>query len=151
MNDAISYDNVLVPTDGSEAAEASLAHAMTIARDHGCSIHALYVIDQRMTMAAEADTRERLLESMEREGQQALETIADRLERAGLKSESAMREGTPAKEILAYAADVGIDLIVIANSGKSPREKRLAMGSVSERVVEESSLPVLVIKAPDVS
>ncbi len=140
-----SYEEVLVPTDGSEAVTTSTAHALSVG-DDSTRVHALYVVDQRVTMSAPANTREELQATLQEEGQAAVSSVADQVEGAGRQSSTAIREGTPSKEILEYAQQEGIDLIVIGSSGKSPREKVMTMGSVSERVVDNATLPVLVVK-----
>src|SRR6185436_1025184 len=59
----------------------------------------------------------------------------------------AFLEGDPAAEISRYAADAGIDVIVIGTHGRTG-EERLKMGSVAERVMREASCSVLVVKLP---
>ncbi|WP_049924930.1 universal stress protein [Halopiger goleimassiliensis] len=139
------YDDVLIPTDGSETVSETLAHALSIASDNEATVHALYVVDSRITAAA-ADDATDLERSLEEEGQAAIEDVVDRAADAGLETVGDIRKGTPAKTILEYAADEGIDLIVIGTRGKSPREKVTSLGSVSERVVDNADVPVLVVR-----
>jgi nucleotide-binding universal stress UspA family protein len=56
-------------------------------------------------------------------------------------------EGDPASEIIRYAADAGIDVIVIGTHGRTGAD-RLAMGSVAEKVMREAPCSVLVVKLP---
>jgi nucleotide-binding universal stress UspA family protein len=56
-------------------------------------------------------------------------------------------EGDPATEISRYAADAGIDVIVIGTHGRTGVD-RLVMGSVAEKVMREASCSVLVVKLP---
>ena len=56
-------------------------------------------------------------------------------------------DGDPAREIAAYAADAGIDVIVIGTHGRTGVD-RLVMGSVDERVMREAPCSVLVVKLP---
>lgn len=140
------YDRVLVPTDGSETVETTLEHGLRIARDHGATVHALYVIDNRVVRSADGDAREELEHTLEDEGRDAVDAVESRALEADLEVISEIRSGTPHKEILDYAEETGIDLIAIGSHGKSPREKLLTMGSVSERVVDNSPVPVLVVR-----
>ena len=139
------YTDVLVPTDGSEAAETAVDHAIAVAADNDATVHTVYVVDIRVTMAAEDGIRDELAEDLREEGDAAVERIADRAAEAGIPTEHHVLRGTPWKKILEYTEDAGIDLIVIGTAGKSPREKRMRLGSVSERVVDDATVPVLVI------
>lgn len=139
------YERILVPTDGSEAADVAIDHAVSIASDNGAVLHAFYVIDDRILMAAEADTRPELRTSLEAEGDAAVERIATRAEEADLEVTWDINTGTPSKEILDVVDSAAIDLVVMGTAGKSPREKRIGMGSVSERVVGKAGVPVMVV------
>jgi len=140
------YDDVLVPTDGSDTVSETLDHALPIASDNDATVHALYVVDSRITAAAsDADATE-LEASLEAEGNDAVAAIEARAESADLDSVGEIRTGTPAKTILEYADEQGIDLIVIGTRGKSPREKVTSLGSVSERVVDNAPVPVFVVR-----
>jgi nucleotide-binding universal stress UspA family protein len=139
------YDSVLVPTDGSEMIDTTLEHGLQIAMDNDATVHALYVVDSRVARAAE-DAREEVESSLQAEGEQAIEHVRSRVEDASLEATGEIRSGTPQKEILEYTDEHGIDLIAIGTHGKSPREKLLSMGSVTERVVDNASVPVLVVR-----
>lgn len=56
-------------------------------------------------------------------------------------------EGDPAAELVRYAADAGIDVIVIGTHGRTGVD-RLVMGSVAEKVMREAPCSVLVVKLP---
>ncbi|ELY62298.1 universal stress protein [Natronolimnohabitans innermongolicus] len=140
------YDDILVPTDGSATITETLAHGLPIAEDNDATVHALYVVDSRITAAATEETGPELERSLEDEGQTAVADVADDASARGLETETAVEKGTPSKTILEYAEDNGIDLIVIGTQGKSPREKVTSLGSVSERVVDNASIPVFVVR-----
>jgi len=74
-----------------------------------------------------------------------LETI--RPENPGIPVHHVFLEGDPAAEIVRYAIDVGIDLIVIGTHGRTGVE-RLLMGSVAERIMRDAPCSVLVVKLP---
>jgi len=140
------YDDVLIPTDGSDTISQTLAHGLPIAANNDATVHSLYVVDSRVTAAAGEDTSTDLERTLEDEGQKAVATVAERATAEGLETVSEVRQGTPAKTILEYADEQGIDLIVIGTRGKSPREKVTSLGSVSERVVDNASIPVFVVR-----
>ncbi len=139
------YDNVLVATDGSSGTTETLEHAVSIARDNDSTLHGLYVVDRRLFLAAEKDTQDDVRQSLVEEGEVALDDIAVRGEEAGLTVETEMIDGIPHKTITEYAEDTGIDLVVMGTHGRTGRDRVANLGSVTERVVEESPVPVLVV------
>ena len=145
MADPIRYDHILVPTDGSEPAMAATDHALSLAGLHDAVVHAVYVVDNRITMAAAADTREDLEDTLREEGTAAVEQVTERAADRDVDVRTAIAHGTPSKEILEYVDDHEIDVVVMGSAGKTPREKLMRMGSVSERVVEAGLVPVLVV------
>ncbi len=139
------YDTVLVPTDGSDAVDRTLDHALPIAEQSDATVHALYVIDQRITQAAEENTAA-VRSTLETEGAEAVATVVSRAQDRGLDTVETIRTGTPWKVILEYAESAGADLIAIGAHGKTPREKVTSMGSVSDRVIDNASVPVFVVR-----
>ena len=140
------YDSILVPTDGSETIDGTLEHALRMAADTGATIQALFVIDTRVIHATSGELREDLVDDLAEQGANAVEAVADRAEAAGIDVETAVRKGTPDKQIINYATETDTDVIVIGTHGKTPREKLQSLGSVSERVVDTADIPVFVIK-----
>ncbi|WP_265111653.1 universal stress protein [Halosolutus halophilus] len=140
------YDDILIPTDGSSTVPETLAHGLPIAATNDATVHALYVVDSRITAAASDEMGSDLEQSLEAEGREAVAAVEDRAAAEGLDAVGEVREGTPSKAILEYADENGIDLIVIGTRGKSPREKVTSLGSVSERVVDNASIPVFVVR-----
>ena len=140
------YETVLVPTDGSDTVEQTLPHALRLASDTGAKIEVVYVVDTRAIHASEPDERETVEAELETEGETAVEVVADRAAAEGIECETAIRRGTPDKEIVRHAEETDTDVIVIGTDGKTPREKLQALGSVSERVVDNAPIPVFVIK-----
>jgi len=140
------YDTVLVPTDGSDTVEQTLPHALRLAADTNATIQVLYVVDTRAIHAADADEREAVEADLVDAGEEAVEVVADRAAAEDIEYETEVRRGTPDKEIVRHADEHDSDVIVIGTDGKTPREKLQALGSVSERVVDNASIPVFVIK-----
>ena len=140
------YETVLVPTDGSDTVEQTLPHALRLASDTGAAIQVVYVVDTRAIHASDPDERETVEAELEPEGETAVEVVADRAAAEGIECETAIRRGTPDKEIVRHAEETDTDVIVIGTDGKTPREKLQALGSVSERVVDNAPIPVFVIK-----
>jgi nucleotide-binding universal stress UspA family protein len=140
------YETLLVPTDGSDTVDRTLPHALRMATDHDATVHALYVVDQRVVKASSGDLVEDVRADLERQGEAAVEAIAERAGEAGVDAETAVRYGTPDKEIVDYAAEADADVIVIGPHGKTPRRKVEGLGSVSDRVVDDAGTSVFLVK-----
>lgn len=139
------YDDILVPTDGSDGTEQTLDHAIEIAQNHDATVHAISVMDQRVYLAAEDDERPEIKERLEGDAKEAIEELTERLADTGLELETAIVDGTPYKEILHYADGHDIDLVTIGTHGRTGRDRLENLGSVTERVVREADRTVLVV------
>jgi nucleotide-binding universal stress UspA family protein len=76
------------------------------------------------------------------------EEARERLRRAGLDAAACVRDGDPAAELLAEAAETAADLIVVGSRGRTGLA-RLALGSVARRVLHHASASVLIVRCPD--
>ena len=139
------YDDVLVPTDGSDGTGKALDHAMAVARAHGGTLHSIYVVDRRLYRAAAERTTEEIKESLEEEVEAALDDVRERVEEEGLDCVTTMVDGIPHREILDYSERAGVDLVVMGTHGHTGPERIANLGSTTERVVEDGSVPVLVV------
>ena len=140
------YERVLVPTDGSGAMEPVIEHAVGLAAEHGATVHALYVANTASLNDLPADAGwEGVTEALHREGERAIATVESGAKRRGVPAERAVREGSPPDEIVAYAQQQDCDIIVMGTHGRSGVD-RLLLGSVAERVVRSSTVPVLTIR-----
>ena len=154
------FANILVPLDGSALSERALAMAHHLARSSDPSLHLLHVIalraelealhssgDESMTVLEMArDAARRLREAQTARGQAYLQGLAAQLQHAGLQVTTALREGAADEQIVAYAQEHAIDLIIMSSHGHSG-VKRLFLGSVTDRVIRAGQTPVLVVPA----
>lgn len=138
------YDHVLVPTDGSDAAEAAFDHAFDLAARYDATIHALYVVDTAVygTLDARSDL---VVDALCEQGESAVGAVRERGEKAGVPVVEEVARGSPARTILDYVADEGIDLVVMGTHGRRGLD-RLVLGSVTERVLRSSPAPVMVVR-----
>jgi nucleotide-binding universal stress UspA family protein len=139
------YDEILLPTDGSDAAEAAVEHAVRLARTYDARVHVLYVVEP--LPAAEYDATS-VLDALRREGDRVTGETADRLERSELETVTAVRTGAAHRVILDYAAESGIDLIVMGTHGRRGLG-RVLLGSVAEKVVRLADQPVMTVRYED--
>jgi len=140
------YETILLPTDGSSGTTEALEHALTIADDQDATVHVLYVLDKRHYMAASDDSKDEIRRSLEEEAERAIDDAEVRLEEEGIDCETSSIEGIPHKAITDYAADEGMDLVVMGTHGKTGPERLASLGSTTERVVKNSEKPVLVVE-----
>jgi nucleotide-binding universal stress UspA family protein len=86
-----------------------------------------------------------VLEEMEAEARQYLETTAEKVRSAGLTTTGIVRTGIPAEVILAEACELG-DIVVMSTHGRSGVD-RWFLGSVADAVVRHGDIPVLVVRS----
>jgi|SRR5205814_1747036 nucleotide-binding universal stress UspA family protein len=154
------FAQILVPLDGSELSEKALAMAQNLASASGTSLHLLQVIslqpelDARRGIGGESvtvlemaqDAARRLIEVQTARGKEYLEGLAVQLRRAGIHVTTVIREGAADENIVEYAKEQDIDLIVMSTHGRSGF-KRFFVGSVTDRVIRAGETPVLVLPA----
>jgi nucleotide-binding universal stress UspA family protein len=141
------YDEILVPTDGSPAAEAALDHAIDLASTYGARLHALYIVDAAAFSSVEAGA-ELVVDALEEEGQRAVERVHDAGAEAGVDVVASVQSGSASKSILRYVDDNDVDLVVMGTHGRRGVE-RFLLGSVTERVVRSADVPVMTVRMPD--
>jgi nucleotide-binding universal stress UspA family protein len=139
------YDEIMVPVDGSERAERALEDAFAIAETTDARIHAVNVVDIASVSTASGYAVEEFVERRKTSGENATEQAAEQARERGLDAVTAVRRGTPAHTLLAYADENGIDLITMATAGRSGID-RFLLGSTTERLIRESSVPVIAVQ-----
>jgi len=138
------YETILVPTDGSPGAEAAAAHAVDLAKEHGAAVHALYVVDVRMSPISADMDHDEVVTLVDESGERPTTTVLDRAERVGVPAVETIRLGIPHECIREYAEAEGIDLVVMGTHGRTGIEHAL-IGSVTERIVRTLDVPVLTV------
>ncbi|WP_267642212.1 universal stress protein [Haloarchaeobius amylolyticus] len=141
------YDDILIPTDGKDGSQVAIEHGVDLAERHGARVHGLFVIDEDVfEHYAATDAIENAEAALADLGEDALYQVASAADGANLDFEAVEVRGKPHEAILEYAADHGIDCIVMGEGQHSDEYRRL-LGSCTERVVRLSDVPVLVVKA----
>lgn len=139
----MSYETILIPTDGSEAVDGAVDRALELAETYGATVHALYVVRPVYTVEEGA---ERVYAALEEAGEHATAEVAERAADAGIEATTAIRHGPPHREILAYADGHDVDLIAMGTHGRTGLGRYL-LGSVTEKVVRLADVPVLTVRA----
>jgi len=139
------FENILVATDGSEHGYRAANIALDLGKISGGKVTAIYVADTNRTSHLPDDMllfsiRELLL----KEGKEALKHVEDLAREKGVAYEGVVVEGNPGSEIISYAESAKMDIIIIGAVGRTGLDKFL-LGSVAEKVVRNSKIPVLTI------
>lgn len=138
------YDRVLLPTDGSEAAEAAAKHAYSHADRYNAELYVLHVIPESETTSIVGHGSDRF-DTLEARGHDAIKPLVEDAAARDLSVTSAIEVGTPYREILAYVDEQDIDLVVMSTRGRSG-VGRVLMGSVTERVIRVGETPVVAVQ-----
>jgi nucleotide-binding universal stress UspA family protein len=164
------YKKILVPLDGSKLAECALPHAQELARGCDTAEVILVSVTERVQgyRAVEGSTvpfvlsgggfgsaiqppPQRLVPEAfgkkEKQAERYLGRIAEKLQSKGVKVHTEVLFWPPAEAIASYAEQNGADIIVMSSHGRSGLS-RWAYGSVADRVLRASCVPVLMVRAP---
>jgi len=157
---------ILVTTDLSEFSLAAFEYATTASIFFNAEIFLLYVYEGSSVRPVKMTGRDSHLSEVdgaalnrahgdrqphghahysEEEALKALKEFVQSSISSGLNVHTVVRCGTPAEEIIRYARQEGIDLIVIATHGRTGL-RHIMMGSVAEKIVRLSTIPVLSVK-----
>jgi nucleotide-binding universal stress UspA family protein len=137
----INVQRILYPTDFSSYSNQAYLHALSLAETHGAGLAIVHTLvpgatrlDEDASLPADRNYWRKQLEQIHPLDQ-------------SLPVEHVLLEGDPATQIVQYARDNGIDLIVMGTHGRTGTE-RLLVGSVAEKVMRDSPCSVLVVKLP---
>ncbi len=143
----MAYKKILVSLDGSALAEAALPHAQTLASDEDAQIILLRVSADPAAEFSFSDPSiaDNLIQEMEVETLSYMQSVRGKLQKAGFRTSFLIRQGAIAETILQVAAEINADVIVMSTHGRSG-VKRWLLGSVADRVVTHSEVPVMLIR-----
>lgn len=148
------YKNIVVPLDGSELAECVLPHVETVTR--GCKsppkvtlvrvvepLHLYGGLESRFS----SEERRRVENEGINVARSYLDQIANQLKTKGITAKSEVLHGDAINTLVDYMNEKEIDLVVIASHGRSGIS-RWVWGSVADRIIRSSCVPVLMVRAP---
>ena len=141
------YRKILVPLDGSKTAEGVLPHAQALAYSEGAELVLLIVAANPALDYAFSDPgiAQRAEEDQEERSKKYMAEAERQLKSAGFKVSTLLRVGAVAEVILAVAEEMQVDVIAMSTHGRTGPARWL-LGSVAERVVRNSKVPVLLIR-----
>ena len=152
------YRRILVPLDGSKLAECALPHAEELTRDRNTGELILVSATEQVHARTRAPEALELYHSAgpevtvtfgkkHGEAQRYLNKVAEKLKAKGIKARTEVLPWPPAEAIADYAERDSADIIVMSTHGRSG-PSRWAFGSVADKVLRSSCVPVLLIRAP---
>ncbi len=129
----ISFDNIVVPLNGSSLAEQVLPVARSFARSYGSNLNLISVSAKELDDPDQAEY---------------LELVANLIKADGLDANFQTRPGKPAEEIDSFATEINADLIIMTTRGKFSVDK-IVSDSIAQRVVKKTLTPTLLIRPTD--
>jgi len=148
----IDLHRILVPTDFSKFSQAALTYATAFAEKFDAELHLLHVVQNLAMMIPDSVN---VMPPVGPSVEQLTHAVTEALDRLVVenhlesrKIRKAVREGTPFYEIIQYAKEADIDLIVMGTHGHSGLVHVL-LGSVTEKVVRKAPCPVLTVRHPE--
>ncbi len=143
------YKKILAPLDGSELSECSLEHIRSVATGcHVPEVLLLWVVEPlRQVVELGEDWRRKAETRIQSEAENYLSKLADDLKKEGVAAEAVVVSGRPADMILDYANQNQVDLIIMSTHGRSG-VSRWFLGSVAEKILRHSLIPVLTVSPP---
>jgi len=140
------FDPVLVPLDGSLLAECVLPHVVAIARAFNAKVNLLRVLDKNQA-SEKAQLFDLLNWQISKTGAKLyLEKINTRLQKSGLRIETAVLEGLVAESITEYALSRGVKLVILSSHGRSGLSQ-WGISSVTQKITFSAPTSVLIIRA----
>ena len=152
------YKNILLPIDGSENSKRAAVHAIDIADSSNGDITILFVVEPYyprlpvLPIATLPTPDENYYIEVREEGKKIIKDFENKLKENQCKGKcknvhinSLIKEGKAYIEIINTIAEEKVDLVVMGASGRHSALDRFTLGSVTERVIREAGVPIMVI------
>lgn len=147
------FERILIATDGSKHSERAAEAGIEMARLYGSTITALFVMDIGKEYGPLGDLISKVADdliagirsNLQNQGEQATKRVEEMAKAAGIGVFSKITEGYPAEDIIRIATEGDMNLIVMGGIGATGLE-RFLLGSVADKVVRSSKIPVLVVR-----
>jgi nucleotide-binding universal stress UspA family protein len=147
------YKRILIATDGSELATKAMHHGIALAKLDKSPVSVMVVTNNWTPFEMAEDYSRGITDPVRSYEARATEAAKTVLDKAGEAAKSQgvdctlihVADKRPAEGILATAAEVGADLIVMASHGRRG-VSRLLLGSQANEVVTHSKVPVLIVR-----
>lgn len=152
------YERILVPLDGSEVGEAALPYVEELVSKLAPNTKVEVTLLQVITMLTHHVTIDasvvrvvlytgKELEQIRNEAKDYLHRVGERLRSKGITVKAKVSTGHAAEEIIKAAKETEAGLIAMSTHGRSG-VRRWALGSVTDKVLQEGTIPVLTVRPP---
>ena len=146
--------NILLPTDFSNISLTAAEYAVELADQYKAKLHVLNVLEKTPPILAIRSldiSREKIIKSIDADAKEQLDGCVNKIRKIkDVEIVAAIQKGIDYEEIIKYSRDKKIDVIVIATHGRTGILHTL-LGSVAEKVIRYSKIPVLVTTPPSKS
>lgn len=148
----VHYRKILVPLDGSNLSTEALPHARALATVTGAALILFQVVPDPSSRGEVLDQSRNIIHSEDRErafidqAARWLQGVAEALQLHHLDAEAVVQVGAPALQIVDYAREQHIDLIIMSTHGRSGLA-RWVYGSVADKVLQSAPCPVLLVRS----
>ena len=147
------YKKVMVPLDGSQLVECVLLHVEAIAK--GCQVQNVvfvravepFYVPPSSDYSFSEEQKAQINEEHGKEAKDYLNNLVSQTKYGGVNVQSEVITGRAAEKLADYATKNGVDLIIIATHGRSGIT-RWVWGSVADRILRSSCVPILMVLAP---
>lgn len=136
------YDDILVPTDGSDAAVRAAEQAIELAEQYGATVYLLYVVDT--TVWELGDTPRSIVRILKEAGEESMANLAEQAAALDVPITQEIRKGIPYREICTQVDETDADLIVMGTRGRTGQPEVL-LGSTTDRILRTADVPVLTV------
>jgi nucleotide-binding universal stress UspA family protein len=154
----VNFNKIMIATDGSACSGIATEKGIEFARLSGGTVYAVYVMPTASLFSMNQGYSysigmnpdfepmyEEIHEAMEKQGQQAVNDVKGLGEMKGVNVESVLLEGNPSDELIRYAEEEKMDIVIMGTLGKTGLDK-LLLGSVAGNLVRHSKVPVMVVR-----
>ena len=150
-----NFKKIMIATDGSNCSRLATDKGIELAKLSGGTVYAVHVVSTAyLPPSIDGDSFssmnvnpywEQIQEAWITQGQQAVNSVKDLGEMKGINVIPVLLEGDPADELIKYAEEEKMDIIIMGTHGKTGLD-RLLMGSVAGNLVSHSKVPVMIVR-----
>ena len=154
----VNFKKIMIATDGSVCSGLVTEKGIEFARLSGGTVYAVYVVptahlfsmDKNYSYSMDMNLywdsmSENMYELLKIDGEHALNKIKEMGESVRVNVETILLEGHPANELIRYAEEKKMDIVIMGTLGKTGLD-RLLLGSVAGNLVRHSKIPVMVVR-----
>jgi universal stress protein A len=138
------WKKILVPVDFSKHCLPAIQLGSSLAQKYGARLYLMHAVEMVYATGFEFASALPIERDLLIHAGEELKRVAREHVPAGIDHETVVRNGQAYRSVVDFASDKGIDLILVTTHGYTGL-KHLALGSVAERIVRHSRVPVLVV------